>query len=253
MRSNFLKKLALGGAVVGGIVLTASIVTFRAQADTWDKMTLLTVDQPTQVSDTYLEPGTYMFKLANSDRHIVQIFDKDRSHLINTIIAIPSYRVFPTGDTKISYWETPPGTAKAVRTWFYPGDVDGQEFRYPKNLRQIAAVTPPPAFAPQPPAAEETPAPAPAPAPVVTEPEPPAPQAFEQAPPPPAQEPVEIAQNTPPPSTAQNQPPPAPAAQTPSQPEEQTLPKTASPYPLFGLGGLIALGLYAVLRIKTVA
>jgi hypothetical protein len=251
MRSNFLKKLTLGGAVVGGIVLTASIVTFRAQADTWDKMTLLTVDQPTQVSDTYLEPGTYMFKLANSDRHIVQIFDKDRSHLINTIIAIPSYRVFPTSDTKISYWETPPGTAKAVRTWYYPGDVDGQEFRYPKNLRQIAAVTPLPSFAPQAPAAEETPAPAPAP--VATEPEPPAPQALEQAPPPPAQEPVEIAQNTPPPSPPPASPAPAAAPAPAAQPEEQSLPKTASPYPLFGLGGLAALGLYAVLRIKRVA
>jgi len=245
MRSDFLKKMVFCGAVVSAIALTASMLPFRAQADSWDKMTLLTVDQPTQVSDTYLEPGTYMFKLANSDRHIVQIFNKDRSHLINTIIAIPSYRVFPTSDTKISYWETPPGTAKAVRTWFYPGDVDGQEFRYPQNLRQIAAVTPPPAFAPQPPAAEETPAPAPA----VTEPEPPAPQALEQAPPPP-QEPVEIAQNTPPPSP----PPPSPAPAAPApQPEEQTLPKTASPYPLFGLGGLIALGLYAALRIKRIA
>jgi hypothetical protein len=232
-------------------VLAASLVTFRAQADDWDKMTLLTVDQPTQVSDTYLEPGTYMFKLANSDRHIVQIFNKDRSRLINTVFAMASYRVFPTSNTEIGYWETPPGTARAVRTWYWPGDRDGQEFRYPTNLRQVAAVTTT-AFA-QPPASESEAA-----ASEATEPEPQAPEVSEQAP---APEPVEIAQNNPPPQLetqaeqapveiAQNTPP---APEPPTQAEEQTLPKTASPYPLFGLGGLIALGLYAVLRIKRVA
>jgi len=246
MSSNFLKRIGISGAVVSGIVIAASIFAFRAQADQWDKMTLLTVDQPTQVSNTYLEPGTYMFKLANSDRHIVQIFTKDRSRLINTIIAIPSYRVFPTSDTQISYWETPPGTAKAVRTWFYPGDHDGQEFRYPAELRQIAAVTPQPAFAPQPPPPPEAEV-TPPPAPVAAEPEPPAPEALEQAPSA-EQPPVEIAQNTAPPA-----PVAAPEPQPPSQTEEQTLPRTASPYPLFGLGGLLALGLYALLRVKTVA
>jgi hypothetical protein len=246
MSSNFLKRIGISVGALAGIAIAAGIVTSRAQADQWDKMTLLTVDQPTQVSNTYLEPGTYMFKLANSDRHIVQIFTKDRSHLINTIIAIPSYRVFPTGDTQISYWETPPGTAKAVRTWFYPGDQDGQEFRYPTNLRQIAEVTPVPTPAPAPPPSPE-PIVTPPPPQAEVEPAPSAPQAEEQAPPA-EQPPVEIAQNTPPP---QNDvaPPPQPAP----QPEQQSLPQTASPYPLFGLGGLLALGLYALLRIKTVA
>jgi hypothetical protein len=256
MRSNLLKKIGISGAVLSGLVLAASLATIRAQADSWDKMTLLTVDQPTQISDTYLEPGTYMFKLANSDRHIVQIFNKDRSRLINTIIAIPSYRVYPTGDTQISYWETPPGTARAVRTWYYPGDYDGQEFRYPKNLRQIAAVTPP-TFAPKPPPVESEVTPAPA---AAEPPAPEAPEALEQAPPA-EQPPVEIAQNNAPPEPApqaeqapveiaQNIPPAPPP---PNQAEEQTLPKTASPYPLIGLGGLFALGLYAVLRIKRIA
>jgi hypothetical protein len=247
MRSNFLRRIGISVGALTGIVLAAGIVTFRAQADEWDKMTLLTVDQPTQVSNTYLEPGTYMFKLANSDRHIVQIFNKDRSRLINTIIAIPAYRVVPTSGSQFTFWETPPGTPKAVRTWYYPGDQFGQEFRYPTELRQIAAVTPLPAPVP-PPAPEPIVTPAPAP---VAEPEPPAPapQAFEQAPPP-EQAPVEIAQNSPPP---QPNAAPAPAPELPSQPEQQALPQTASPYPLFGLGGLLALGLYGVLRLKTVA
>jgi hypothetical protein len=246
MSSNFLKRIGICAGVLAGIVAAASIFTSRAQADSYDKMTLLTLDQPTQFQDTYLEPGTYMIKLVNSqsDRHIVQIFNRDRSHLFNTIIAIPSYRVIPTGETAISYWETPPGTARAVRDWFYPGDNDGQEFRYPRQLRQVAfAIPPPPAAPPAPPEAALTPEPAPPPPQAAVEP-PPAPLAVAPEPQP-VQPPVELAQNTPPPA-------PAPAPQPPSQPEEQTLPKTGSPYPLCGLGGLAALGLYAALR-KTTA
>jgi len=253
MGSKLLKRIGVSVAALAGIALAGSILTVRAHADEWDKMTLLTLDEPTQVADTYLEPGTYMFKLApdQSDREIVQIFNKDRSHLINTIIAFPAYRVFPTGDTQISYWETPPGTAKAVRTWFYPGDNFGQEFRYPTILRQIASVTPLPAIAPAPPAPEASLTPPPA-AVAVEEPvaEPPAPQVAEQAPAPdPA--PVEVAQNTPPET-------PAEIAQNIAQQDgdsndSQALPKTASPYPLFGMGGLFALGLYAAMRLVKVA
>jgi len=248
MRSNLLKRIGISAIALTGIGIAAAIITSRAQADEWDKMTLLTVDQPTQVSNTYLEPGTYMFKLANSDRHIVQIFTKDRSHLINTIIAIPSYRVGLTDGSQFTFWETPPGTAKAVKTWYYPGDHNGQEFRYPTNLRQVAVVTAqapaPPAPEPAPQALEQAPPAEQAPAEIAqTAPQETAPQA-EQAPV--EQAPVEIAQNTPPPDNAA--PPP------PSQPDQsQTLPQTASPYPLFGLGGLFALGLYAALRIKTIA
>lgn len=246
MRFQRTIKLSLA---LSGVILAASLVAFRAQADSWDKMTRLTFSEPTQVMNTYLEPGTYMFKLANSDRHIVQIFTSDRSHLINTVFAIPDYRLNVTDRTQVTFWETPPGTAKAMRAWFWPGDHDGQEFSYPTQLRQIAAVTssaPSPVQAPIPLAA----------APAVTEPAPqpeaqdltPQPQAQEQQP----QEPVEIAQNVPPPAPAA---PPTQAApeQTPNSNSDNSsneLPKTASVYPLIGLGGVLALGLYFGLRVK---
>lgn len=233
-------------AAISGVVLMACLFSFRAKADEWDKTTLLTLSEPTQVMNTYLEPGTYMFKLANTDRHIVQIFNRDRSHLINTIIAVPSYRVKVTDRPTFTFWETPPGTAKALRTWYYPDDNYGQEFTYPTQLRQIAAVTTPSLPAPAPPPAEpQVSAP---PAAVAPAPEPQA----EVAPAPAPQEPVEIAQNNPPPA-----PPPA-VAQEPAQSQSQAqpqssdsdLPKTASPYPLIGLGGLLSLALFLGLRLK---
>lgn len=240
MTSHFRVKSGVLMAAFSGLALT-TFLTYRAQADSWDKMTLLTISEPTQVMNTYLEPGTYMFRLANSDRHIVQIFNSDRSHLINTVLAIPNYRFNATDRTQFTFWETPPGTAKAVRAWFYPGDHYGQEFTYPTDLRQIAALTPPSLPAPAPPPVPEAalaPPPEPAPAP-----EPPQ-AAVEPAPQ--EQPPVEIAQNSPPPA-------PEPAAQQPVQtaaPEPESLPKTASPYPAIGLGGLLSLGLYFGLRAK---
>lgn len=210
------------------------IAVSPAQADQWDKKTILTVDQPIQVTETLLEPGQYVLKLANSDsdRHIVQIFNSDQTHIIDTVLAIPNYRLQPTGQSRFAFWETPPGNAKALRAWFYPGDNFGQEFRYPKHLAMLAA--PAPALpVPEPPAAAPT------------QPEPPTPpqpepQSMLQEPQPETQ-PVEIAQNT---------PPPAPA---PSQSQEQaaeTLPATASLYPLVGLFGLFSLGVYGLLRLK---
>ena len=82
-------------------------------------------------------------------RHIVQIFDKDRQHVITTILAIPNYRLQPTGDTVFQFWEVPAGQPRALRAWFYPGDNFGQEFAYPKQTAaQIAAYvkTPVPAI-----------------------------------------------------------------------------------------------------------
>jgi LPXTG-motif cell wall-anchored protein len=209
-----------------------------ARADQWDKKTILTVNEPIQVRDTLLEPGQYVFKLVDSqsDRHIVQIYNADQTHLINTILAIPNYRIQPTGKSRFAFWETPPGYAKAMRAWFYPGDNFGQEFTYPKHLTMLASVST---------AQTQTEATA-----VTLQPEP--------APAPPAEQPVaqvqqneqvEIAQNTPPPAPApEAQPEPAPQ---PAQPT--TLPKTGSDYPLIGLAGLLSLGLYGLMRLKKTA
>jgi len=249
MKLHFPTRFGITLAVLCGLVLGLGVVAFRAQADVWDKKTVLTVNQPIQVQDTYLEPGTYVFKLLNSssDRHIVQIYNQDQNHLINTIMAIPNYRLQPTGDSRFSFYETPPGTAAAMHAWFYPGDNYGQEFRYPKQLHQLVAVSqvtttaaappepPPPPFVTRP--AEPESAPAPEPQAAVT-------------PQPKQEEPVEIAQNTAPPApqaTPAPEPAPAPAA------EPTELPKTATPYPLVGLLGLVSLAGYALLRIKSVS
>ena len=89
-----LRSLYIGTFALTGIGLIGTSFVPRAHADAWDKMTIVTVNEPIIAGNKVLDPGTYVWKLmdSQSDRHIVQIFDKDQRHLEETILAIPNYR-----------------------------------------------------------------------------------------------------------------------------------------------------------------
>jgi LPXTG-motif cell wall-anchored protein len=231
-QSQIIRSPRAAFVAMSGMALAMGLAAISAQADQWYKKTVLTIDQPMQVRETLLEPGQYVFKLLNSssDRHIVQIYNADQTHLFNTIMAIPDYRVQVTGKSRFVMWETPAGSVSALRAWYYPGDNFGQEFPHPKHLQQIALAqtTAPPIVAQVEPARPEPAA---------------QPQAVAQEPP--KDQPVEIAQNSPPPPLPAT-PDPAPQPEVSSTPA--ALPKTASPYPLFGFSGLALLGIGGLLR-----
>lgn len=227
-----MNRFALAITSVG--LLAGAALAPSARADEWNKKTILTINESIQVPNKVLPPGTYVMKLLDSpsNRHIVQVFDKNEQHLETTVLAIPNYRLEPTGKTQLQFWETPPGQPKALRAWFYPGDNFGQEFAYPKSeAMQIASTTHqqvPTTYAQN--ESELTTAK------VTTTNE----KGEEQ----------EVAQATPPPAPA---PEPAPAAPAPEAERQApapppALPHTASPYPLIGLAGLLSLGAFFVLK-----
>jgi LPXTG-motif cell wall-anchored protein len=230
---------------VCGIAVALTVTAVHARADEWDKKTVLTVNRTIDVADTVLQPGQYVFRLldSNSDRHVVQIFNGDQTHLISTVLAIPAYRMNPTSDAQFTFREIPGGSVMALHTWYYPGDNVGQEFPYPKQ-----------------PVVEETAA-------LLNPPAPPTPQVTTAAAigdvisaTPPIPEPVAAVQPNELPKDGADQQDGAdqrPDRAAVSQPEEQPadsmpakLPKTASPYPLIGLSGLLSLGAYGLLRRK---
>ena len=206
-----------------------------AQADEHDKMTIVTFSAPVEIPPVYitgsrfLPAGTYVFKLLNSssDRHIVQIFNRDQSKIFATILAIPDYRLTPTGKTVITFNEGIQGKPEAIRAWFYPGDNWGEEFVYPKDKAvELAQVVKQPVLAV---AADVTPE--------VAQPEAPEVVAQLQQTPvvavQPTGEEVEVAQVTQP-------APPVEVAQAPAP--APALPATSSSLPLIALCGLVALG-----------
>jgi len=238
-------------AILPCAALLLSGLAPAARADAWNKKTILTVSERIQVpNNKTLEPGKYVFKLVDSqsDRHIVQIFTEDEKQLITTILAIPNYRLKPTGKSEFDFWETPAGMPPAIRAWFYPGDNFGQEFAYrPSMSEQIATFNKKSvvttysqsdedlktAKVEQSKAYEETtqvaqnvepaPEPTPAPAPAVA---------------------------------AEPEPAPAPAQVVTEsrvqadQAVQTELPHTASYYPLITLAGLLSLGAFVLLTMR---
>jgi hypothetical protein len=106
-----------------------------AGADEWDKKTVFTFSAPVEIPGQALSPGTYVFKLLNTqaDRHVVQVFDKDETHLYGTFLTIPDYRMKPPSKPLVLFEERPAGAPQAIKAWFYPGDNFGNEFVYPKT------------------------------------------------------------------------------------------------------------------------
>src|SRR5438045_9626046 len=96
-----------------------------ASADDSNKKTVVTFSAPFEVPGVgaqVLPAGTYVFKILDSasDRHIVQIFNKEENHVFTTILAIPNYRLQSTDKTVLTYKERGEGQPEGIRAWLYP-------------------------------------------------------------------------------------------------------------------------------------
>jgi hypothetical protein len=213
-----------------------------ARADDWNRKTVMTFSGPVEIPGVHLTgwgvlpAGTYVFKIldSSSDRHIVQIFNKDETMIYATILAIPNYRLKATDKTVVTFRERPAGRPEALRAWFYPGRNWGEEFVYPKaKAVELAKETKLPVLY------TEVEIPLEVAQPIKTADEPVVVQlkqvtvkAIQ-----PTGEEVELAQVVTPPPAVQ-----AEVADT------RSLPKTASPLPLIALFGLVFLGGALTLR-----
>jgi hypothetical protein len=211
------------------------LMSSNSWADAWNKKTVISINNPVQIPGAVLNPGKYVFKLADSpsNRHIVQVFNEDESNVIATVLAIPNYRLKPSGDSEFGFWEAPANTPQPLRSWFYPGDNFGQEFAYPKREAALIATT----------TKEEVP--------TVTQEQQVQLAQAEPAPELPSAEPAAVEQQPPAPAPAEAQPAPVEPARIEEPRVDQppaALPKTASALPFVGLIGLVSLGLAFLLR-----
>jgi hypothetical protein len=228
------------------IVLAGAMLAPSAKADDWNRKTVITFSGPVEIPGVHLAgwgvlpAGTYVFKILDSasDRHIVQIFNPDETIVYATILAIPNFRLKATDKTVITFRERPAGQPEALRAWFYPGRNWGEEFVYPKAkaIELAKAANTPVLFTPVEITTEVDVPIKSADEPAVVE--------LKQAPImaiKPSGEEVQLAEVvTPPPAVAET----VAEAKVP----EKALPKTASPLPLIGLFGLLALGVAFALR-----
>ena len=224
---------------VSCIALASAMIAPSAKADESNRKTVVTFSNSVEIPGVHLvgwgvlPAGTYVFKIfdSQSDRHIVQILNQDETIVYATILAIPNFRLKATSKTVMTFRERPVGQPEALRAWFYPGRNWGEEFVYPKAkaIELAKAENTPVLFV-----AAEIPVEVTEP---ITSPDEPVVVQLKQAPIlaiQPTGEEVQLAEVVTPPPAALETAAPAVA--------EETLPKTASPLPLIGLFGLLALG-----------
>ena len=210
-------------------VFVALAIAPRVKADEFNEKTFVTFSEPVEVPGVgaqILPAGKYMIKLLDSqnDRDVVQIFSPDGLHLYTTILAIPDYRLKPTDKTVVTFKERGDGQPEAIKAWFYPGRLWGQEFVYPKKRAiELAKVENEPVLSMPTEIVEVMPVETLRSVPVT---------AIQ-----PTGEEVPV--------TAVVQPPPAAVAAVAAAPAPtqiaQALPATASSLPLFGLIGMLSL------------
>jgi hypothetical protein len=96
------------------LLLFCALFVPRTMADEWNKATKVTFSAPIEVPGRVLSAGTYWFTLMDSpsDRNIVQIWNSDRTQLLTMILAIPDYRLQPTGKTVMKFEERPSNTRR---------------------------------------------------------------------------------------------------------------------------------------------
>ncbi len=127
---------------VACVTILLAAAAASAQSN-FNRTTHLTFSTPVELPGVTLPAGTYTFRLSDStsDRHVVQVLDKDGAKLHTTILAMPAKRLHVDEETVVTFHELPAEATPAVRYWYYPGDDIGQEFAYPKDqaLRLAAA------------------------------------------------------------------------------------------------------------------
>jgi hypothetical protein len=113
-----------------------------AKADDLNRKTVVTFSAPVEVGGSgaqVLPAGTYVFKIMDSpgNLHIVQISNRDETHVYTIVLAIANFRLKATDKTAITFRERPDGQPEALKAWFYPGRVWGEQFVYdrPKAIQ----------------------------------------------------------------------------------------------------------------------
>ncbi len=238
--------MALALAVLAVLAGRATAQNLNTQ-----ERSFLTFSTAVELPGVVLQPGTYVFKLADTgSRNVVQVWDEKENHMIGHWTFVQADRREAANETIVMFKETSAGSMPAVQYWYFPGERIGKEFLYPKDqAARIASRTGADVRVDETLVADvsqSAPEPAPAPAAeiAVVEPEPVAPVAAAEAPAPvPEPEPAAAVEESRV-AAVEQAPAPAPVERAPGAvgtSGQSELPRTASPLALTGLLGVFSL------------
>jgi hypothetical protein len=114
------------------IVLSALLAP-GVKADPRNKETVVTFNDPVEIPGQVLDPGTYVFKLADStDRNVVQIWTADQDNVVATINTVPDYQLQPKDKSYFKLDTLSGEQAATLDSWFFAGETSGRQFVYPQ-------------------------------------------------------------------------------------------------------------------------
>jgi hypothetical protein len=134
------------------VILLAGVMGTSGAAQTMDRRTLFTFSGPVAIPGVTLPPGQYLFRLAdpNTSRSVVQVLSADGTTPYGMFFTYPAERVEAADRPEVRFMETAKGMPAAIRTWWYPGERTGYEFIYPKDqARKLAQGANPPVLTTQ--------------------------------------------------------------------------------------------------------
>jgi hypothetical protein len=114
-----------------------------AQETNASERTFLTFSSAVELPGLTLQPGTYVFKLADtSSRNVVQVWNQNEDQMLGHWLFVQAERPEVTDENVVLFKETAAGSTPAVQYWYFPGERIGKEFVYPKDqATKIAART----------------------------------------------------------------------------------------------------------------
>lgn len=124
-----------------GLGVLLGLLATVALAQTFDKRTVFTFNRPIALPGVTLPAGEYLFRLADpaSSRKVIQVLSPDGKKAYAILYSIAAERTEASGKPEVRFMETAKNQPSAVKTWWYPNDLIGYEFIYPKEQARLLA------------------------------------------------------------------------------------------------------------------
>jgi len=132
---------------VATTVVAATLVAVpaaaRAQDQPYDKRTYYTFSGPVELPGVALQPGQYVFRLADpsSSRKMIQVVSVDGKKVYGTFFSVPIEMAEAPSDPTARLMEAAPGAPAPIRAVWYANERIGSEFIYPREQAMKIAKT----------------------------------------------------------------------------------------------------------------
>jgi hypothetical protein len=122
---------------VFAVIVAAFVPVAKADEGNW--ATAVTLNQPMQIGNLVLAPGSYMFKLVDIwAPDVVAIFSVNTHHYEGMVMGMPAYRSHASEKSAFILAEAAKGSPETLQYWYYPDSNYGIEFLNPHT--KIASI-----------------------------------------------------------------------------------------------------------------